>query len=59
MRHTYHDGKVLIVDAVVVDWRLEEVRVFLEPVACVRLLLIAARGQDMVFSYAPFGKVYR
>lgn len=27
----YHYGKVFVVDAVVVDWRFEEVRVFFEP----------------------------
>lgn len=30
-RGTHHDGKVIIVDAVVVDGGLEEVRVFREP----------------------------
>lgn len=28
---TYHDGKVIVVDAVVVDGRLKQVRVFLKP----------------------------
>lgn len=27
----YHDGEVFIVDAVVVDWRFEEVGVLLQP----------------------------
>ena len=30
---TYHDGNVLVVDTVVVDGRLEEMRVLLEPLA--------------------------
>lgn len=28
---TYHDGEIIVVDAVVVDWRLKQVRVFLKP----------------------------
>jgi hypothetical protein len=28
---TYHDGKVVVVDAVVVDGRLQQMRVGLEP----------------------------
>jgi hypothetical protein len=28
---TYHDGKAIVIDAVIVDRRLKQVRVFLKP----------------------------
>ena len=38
---SYHYGEVFIVDAVVIDWRLKEMPILLEPGSSNRLVIIA------------------